>query len=265
MARKRKRHEQQELPFKTWGGAREGAGRPSKKSRSSERHGERPDLRPGSVLLITLRATDEVRTLLGTLRSSAGYHAVRFALYTVIEREHFRICHVSIQSNHLHLIVEADSKAALADGMKGFAVSAAKNVNASLTDAAGRRRRGKVFDDRYHQRVLGGPRQVRNALAYVLNNWRRHGEDRARPKRKVDPYSSAVVFNGWKERDGGHYVNATPRGYIALSVSLPRTWLLRVGWKKAGTVSIYEVPGPDAKRVLFGTRTVRSRSDSSAT
>ncbi len=84
----------------------------------------RPDLKPDSVLLITLPATDEVRTLLGTLRSSAGYHAVRFALYTVIEREHFRICHVSIQSNHLHLI-----------------------VNASLTDAAGRRRRGKVFDD----------------------------------------------------------------------------------------------------------------------
>lgn len=124
MSGKRKRHVQQELPFQTWGGARAGAGRPSKKTRSSERHGTRPDLKPGSVLLITMRATEEVRKALGTLRSAAGYRAVRFALYAIIEREHFRICHVSIQSNHLHLI-----------------------VNASLTDAAGRRRRGKVFDD----------------------------------------------------------------------------------------------------------------------
>jgi hypothetical protein len=259
MSGKRKRHVQQDLPFQTWGGARAGAGRPSKKTRSSERHGTRPDLKPGSVLLITMRATEEVRKALGTLRSAAGYRAVRFALYAIIEREHFRICHVSIQSNHLHLIVEVDSKDALADGIKGFAISAAKNVNASLTDAAGRRRRGKVFEDRYHQRLLKSPRQIRNALAYVLNNWRRHGEDRAHPTRKVDPYSSGVAFSGWKEREGLHYVNETPRGYVALSVSLPRTWLLRQGWKKAGTVSLHEVPGPEAKRTLFGT-SARSRA-----
>jgi REP element-mobilizing transposase RayT len=252
MARPRKRHVQQELPFKTWGGKRAGAGRPSKKKRASEGHEERPELRPGSVLLVTTRITEDVLAAIRSLRCADGYHSVRYGLYSIIEREHFRICHISIQWNHLHLIVEADSKDALADGMKGFGVSVAKHLNGSIRDASGRRRRGPVFDDRYHQRLLGGPRQVRNALAYVLNNWRRHGEDRVHPTRKVDPYSSGVAFGGWKELRGTLYVNAKPLGYIPLSVSLPRTWLLTKGWRKAGTVSVHEVPGPEAKRILFG-------------
>ena len=247
MPRRRTRHVQQELVFKTWGGKRNGAGRPPKQRRASERHDTRPELRPHSVLLVTLRAHEDV----GNLRRPAGYHAVRYALCAVIEREHFRICHVSIQRNHLHLVVEADSKDALARGLQAFQISAAKHLNASIVQN-GLRRRGIVFADRYHQRLLGSPRQVRNALAYVLNNWRRHGEDRAVPTRKVDPYSSGVVFAGWKEREGAVFLFPVPRGYINFSVSFPRTWLLRVGWKKAGTIGVHDVPGPDTKRELFG-------------
>jgi hypothetical protein len=47
-----------------------------------------------------------------------------------------------------------------------------------------------VFPDRYHERVLASPRQCRNAICYVLNNFRRHGEDRVGPARqwKLDPH-----------------------------------------------------------------------------
>src|SRR5687768_15372348 len=125
----RKRHIQEELPFKTRGGKRKGAGRPAKGPRASERHKAREDVAPGSVLLVTLRAVPDV----GRLRRAAGYHAVRRGLYAVIERsEHFRIAHVSIQSNHLHLIVEADSSDALARGMQAFCISTAKHLNASI-------------------------------------------------------------------------------------------------------------------------------------
>ena len=40
------------------------------------------------------------------------------------------------------------------------------------------RRRGNVFVDRYHAEKITNPRQARRALAYVLNNWRKHFEDR---------------------------------------------------------------------------------------
>ena len=38
-------------------------------------------------------------------------------------------------------------------------------------------RRGSVFADRYHDRVLKTPREVRNALRYVLGNGRKHAAE----------------------------------------------------------------------------------------
>src|SRR5688572_25587886 len=139
MAKSPKRHVQQELSFDKpkRGGKRKNAGRKPKGPRASERHETRPDLKPGSVLLLTLRATQEV----GNLRRPDGYHAIRQALYAVIEREHFRIVHLSIQSNHVHLIAEADSKGALARGIQAFQISAAKHLNAAIVDENGERRR----------------------------------------------------------------------------------------------------------------------------
>ena len=75
-------------------------------------------------------------------------------------------------------------------------------INAVITKVGGKRRRGSVFPDRYHQEIIDSPRQARNALAYVLNNWRKHREDQARFAGAwlVDPFSTGVLFAGWKER-----------------------------------------------------------------
>jgi hypothetical protein len=43
-------------------------------------------------------------------------------------------------------------------------------------------RSGKVFHERYHARHLRSPRQVRNVLVYVLNNWRKHDEHHEYPE-----------------------------------------------------------------------------------
>jgi hypothetical protein len=79
------------------------------------------------------------------------YRAIREATLTTARREDFRIVHLSIQHNHVHLIVEASDKHALASGMKGFQISAAKHLNAAISEGRpGPRRRGTVFPDRYH-------------------------------------------------------------------------------------------------------------------
>jgi hypothetical protein len=54
---------------------------------------------------------------------------------------------------------------ALAAGMKGFAGRAARAINSRVL-----RRRGSVWGDRYHRRDLESPRDVRNAVVYVMNN-----------------------------------------------------------------------------------------------
>jgi hypothetical protein len=61
---------------------------------------------------------------------------------------------------------------------------------------------------------------------------------------KVDPFSSAVQFYGWREREGAPTLFRPPPKYQALWVWLPKTWLLREGWTRHGLVSTHEVPGP---------------------
>lgn len=85
---------------------------------------------------------------------------------------------------------EADSSAALARGMKAVSIRVARAIN------RWRGEKGKVFADRYHVHVLATPREARHALAYLLNNFRKHGV--ADAKAAVDPCSSAASFDGWK-------------------------------------------------------------------
>lgn len=93
--------------------------------------------------------------------------------------------------------------------------------------------------------VMTNPRAVRNTLSYVLNNWRRHREDRASfaANWKVDPFSSGLYFADWAELGDSPSAYRPRAGYFGLMTWLPKTWLLRVGWKLSGTVSNREIPG----------------------
>jgi hypothetical protein len=151
-----------------------------------------------------------------------------------------------VQRTHIHLIVEADNKLALSRGMQSFQISAAKHINRVYSEKMklDARRRGSVFPDRYHQELIETPRQARHALAYVLNNWRKHREDRATFTQtwNVDPYSTGLHFMGWREREEAVVHWRGPETYDPLVVYFPKTWLLSEGWKKSGTISFYEVP-----------------------
>jgi hypothetical protein len=101
-----------------------------------------------------------------------------------------------------------------------------------------------VFPDRYHCEVITCPRQARNVLAYVLNNWRKHREDRRVVARawRIDPFSSGACFGGWLEQADNPMLWAIPPTYDRMMVSRPRSWLLRAGWQGHGLISIREVP-----------------------
>jgi REP element-mobilizing transposase RayT len=205
----------------------------------------RPELSPHRPVHVVIRACKDV----GSLRTHAVFAAIREASIAVYKHEAtFRIIHLSIQKSHVHLLVEASDRDALAMGMKAFAGSAAKHINALVSKANGARtrRRGSVFTDRYHAVALRSPKQVRNCLAYVLNNWRHHGADRDRLKRpwKIDPYATGLDFDGWKERENRRLFEK-PSGYDGPLIAWPKTYLLREGWKRHGLISIFEVPGSD--------------------
>ena len=236
---------QQEFRFRQHGGARVGAGRkraPAGKRRVS--HLSRPTTKARFPVQITKRVHKDVARLrryeLVKVLRRAFVHGCRKAIDADGQRVEFRICHFSIQGNHIHLICEATDNVALARGIQGWSVRIARGLNRYLG------RSGSLFDDRYHLEILKTPSQTRNALCYVLQNARRHGE-RIDPRfGGMDPFSSGWWFDGWK--DESWKIGIPPPE--SRTVAVPETWLLRVGWRlsKAGLIAIDEVPAAGRRR-----------------
>ena len=67
------------------------------------------------------------------------------------ERGDFRLVEYSVQDDHLHLIVEAESQEALSRGMMSISARFARAVNRIFERA------GRVISGRYHVRLLASP------------------------------------------------------------------------------------------------------------
>ena len=110
---------------------------------------------------VTLRA----RANIPSLRLQKTFAAVQDAIGHS-SMSHFRILHFSVQSDHLHLIVEADDTSALSTGIGALKIRIARGINRALP------RRGVVWAYRFHARALRTPREVRAGLIYFLKNWK---------------------------------------------------------------------------------------------
>jgi hypothetical protein len=156
---------QQSLPFGPGrGGARRQAGRkPKEGERPRLRHSARPPHGRANPVHVTLRRAPG----LPSFRSQSVVIAFEERLRAA-SRGGFRVTQYSIQSDHIHLVVEAADRLGLSRGVQGLAIRLARGLNREL------RRRGKVWGDRYHARELASPRAVRHALVYVLLNHKKH-------------------------------------------------------------------------------------------
>jgi REP element-mobilizing transposase RayT len=198
---------------------------------------------PRFPIHVTLRA----RAGLASLRRDRSLRVLRQAVSATAQRaeaDSFRLVHFNLLSNHVHLVVEAASAAALARGVQGLAVRLARGWNRVLA------RKGKLFAERYHARVLRTPRETRHVLAYVLLNGRRHAAEGgvSLGRRWIDPYSSAAWFDGWC-----HPIRADePWMKELLRQPCPtvpaRLWLLTTGWRRWGLLAFDEVPGGDKSK-----------------
>lgn len=217
------------MEFRSHGGGRAGAVRKPASARPPVHHVKRSVLSSRCPLHVTLR----VRSEIPSLRVRRFIREFRATLREASDRCEFRVCHYSIQRDHVHLVVEAAGKEALARGMKAVAARVGRAVNRVFV------RKGPVLFGRYHLRVLRTPREVRNALAYVLLNVRKHWRQRygAPPPVRLDVASSGAWFDGWTRPP------PMPEAPGARAVARPRGWLLREGWRRHGLVDPGEVPG----------------------
>ncbi len=139
-------------------------------------HREREKI-PGNC---PVHVTFRVRKDVPGLRTKRLVREFRRSLAKACERGRFRVV---LQRNHVHLLVEAQGKDELASGMKSVAARFARAVNRVFS------RSGPVLEGRFHHHVLRGPREVRNALAYVLLNVRKH---------RVQSGAGARRGGGWR-------------------------------------------------------------------
>lgn len=190
---------------------------------------------------VTLRIVQSV----GSARRACVMRVVRGAIRAGGHRPDFRVVEYSVQSNHMHLIVEAAGADSLTRGMIGLEVRFARRINRALA------RRGAFFADRYHARSLRTPTEVRAALRYVLFNHRHHvssgrAASSVAPRgstKALDPCSSAIWFDGWDTDFFPH----EPWHRELLSRERPHAratvWLLTIGWRRCGLLARDELPG----------------------
>jgi putative transposase len=207
----------------SWGGKRKHAGRKQVlPGKARVTHRARPDHKARHPVHVTLRAVAG----LTSLRSPRVFPAVRDAL-AAASRQSFRVIHFSVQSDHVHLIVEASDKVALERGVLGLIIRVARRINRALG------RSGAVWGDRYHARALKTPREVHHGIVYVLFNFKKH---RPADRQRIDACSSAPWFDGFRD--------PLPRVLDPPPTWEPRTWLARTGWRRHGLIRFDEAPKP---------------------
>jgi REP element-mobilizing transposase RayT len=199
---------QLELPARGRGGRRAGAGRPRGNRVSHLKRARFPERFP-------LHVTLKIRADVGSLRTDKRFLRIQRSFRYGCDRFGMRLIEFSVQGDHIHLIVEAGDQRALTRGMQGLTIRLAKGIN-RLSN-----RKGQIFSDRYHARILRTPAEVRNAVHYVLQNRRKHDRKAGRrvDHRYVDPYSSMSGEALWYFDDSG----------LAMVIAKPKTWLLRNG------------------------------------
>lgn len=155
-----------------WGGRRSGSGRKRIKSKGVA-HRTREKVTVRTPLHINFKYKTSIR----------NKYCLKLLKRAIMNsRSHgLRIIHFSLQSNHVHLIIESENNDVLSKGMRSLTITFAKGL-----------KQGKVQLERYHLHVLRTIREAKNATYYVLFNQQKHERGRYS---FIDEFSSLLQIN----------------------------------------------------------------------
>ena len=192
---------------------RRGPGRPKSKT-SGVSHLKRPELAEKSAVHVTLK----VRKHVPNLRSRRRFSVIKKAFVRFCTGQGFRLVRFSVLSNHMHFVLEADSKKALSLGMQKLSHSISRRLSAlnvrenggKVSTKAGKYTEskgwlGKVFADRYHAHVLKTPTEMQHAIRYVLQNAEHH---------HVYNVNAEIVDEFCSAAKGNVGLTTSPLGYL---------------------------------------------------
>lgn len=128
----------------------------------------------------------------------------------------------SIESNHIHLMGESESNAALTCGILSLQGCIKWGLKRSFDYI------GAVFDGRFHLHPLKTLREVRNALLYVIFNHAKH----CRMPKFADAFSSAHAFAALDEFVSNPGKPPRWQDAIATALTPAKSWLQTMGWRR---------------------------------
>ncbi len=211
------------------GGPRPGSGPKPKGAKAGVSH----RTRAATAASYPAHVTVKLQRLLPLLRRPREYATLRKCFAKGCDRMGFRLIHYAVLNEHMHFLVEARDRTALTRGVQGLLIRIAKALNKLWC------RKGKVFFDRYHDRILKSTRDVRNVLRYVLQNGKKHAAQGRKVKvpGPIDMYTSAPWFDGFVE-----VIRVAGLEALVRPVTDARTWMLTEGWRRHGLIGVHELP-----------------------
>lgn len=157
---------------------------------------------------------------LPSLRSRKAFRVIRKALDIAAERFGMTIAEFSVQSNHLHMIIEAIEQPHMSRGMQGLGVRLSRNLNRVFG------RHGTLLAERFHAHVLRTRGEALNAVRYVRTNHLHHRgvcapQRIARaasmfPRPHGDPLSTMAIHHGIRLRFARSRLLEFARNQLAL-------------------------------------------------
>ena len=172
--------------------------------------------------------TMRLRAGLPTMRSPRVYRALERIFRIANDRLGMRICHFSVMSNHIHMLIDSNNQELVSRAMQGLCIRIAKALN------RGWKRAGQIFDSRYDLRWIPSVMGVRRVVRYVLQNARKHGV--RLPDGTPDPYSSAR-WHRWDED-----ICRPMRGAPVVQ-HLVESFVTLQGLSMSQGMSLYDLPG----------------------
>ena len=204
--------------IKTHGGSRRGAGRPRSRLHDPA-HVARPRLNLRIPSHVTIRFVKDVPDLRCEKFLLEFTHAVENA-----RLKGLAITQFAIESTHIHLVVEVENNQLLTSGILSLQTSIVWGLRRAF------RYFGSVFAGRFHLHSIHSPREMKNALIYVIFNHAKH----CKVPLFADLFSSAFSFQelSWFAKRCG----PAPKWQEEVDrvLSRPRSWLQSTGWKRAG-------------------------------
>jgi REP element-mobilizing transposase RayT len=139
------------------------------------RHISREDIKKPTSLHLTIKVRENKADIKNKQILKALHHSIKRA-----RMKRLKIVHYTLEYNHIHLLVEAEIKQLVHQGMQAFGISLAKKINTI------KRLKGTVYKHRYHLRKINSPRDLKNVLHYIFNNGIHH----KRTSNVLDSYNS---------------------------------------------------------------------------